>query len=115
MKYDIELGQGDSDEVGVILKENNIGSDLTGAIVKFHMMNNRGIEYEIDCESGIKDPFTKEIITPKSEGGVTILFTSVHTEISGTFYGKFIVILLGKQVSFPSGNQYIKVRIWEAV
>lgn len=112
MNYDIELGQGDGDSIGIILKEDGTACNLTGAFVKFHIKSIDGTEYEIECTDGA---IINGVEVPKVEGGVTIQFTSLHAKTPGVFYGKFIVTLLNSQASFPSGNKYITVRVWEAV
>ncbi|HEX2955694.1 MAG TPA: hypothetical protein VHO70_02615 [Chitinispirillaceae bacterium] len=114
--YDIELGQGDGDLVGVVLKENGIGADLTGATVKFSMKSDSGTSYDIECREGatIKStPTDIEVLV--SEGGITIPFTSAHTTVPGIYYGKFVVDLVTLKVTFPSGRDYVSVRVWEAV
>lgn len=113
MNYDIELGQGDSDSVGVVLKENGTGANLTGSTVIFAMKNDLGtIEHNITCTSGATINGASVLL---SNGGVTIPFTDVHTTTPGTYFGNFQVTILGKQTTFPSNGIYINVRIYEAV
>lgn len=108
MSYDIELGQGDTDSIGVVLKENGTGANLTSGTVVFSMKNDMGtIEYDITCIPGATIDGVDVLF---SEGGVTIPFTDTHTSSPGTFFGIFHVTILGKQTTFPS-SENISVKI----
>lgn len=92
---DIQLGQGDSDDIPVILKEAGIGSDLTGWVVKLLLG-----KYEITCLEGIKDPGTDTIVTEFADGGITVPITGAHTVDPGYMEGEFIATNGDRQVTF---------------
>lgn len=110
MSYDIELGQGDSEDVGIILKENGVAKDLTDTTIVFSMVNEAGISYDITCSGGA-DINGEDVAF--SAGGVTLPISSTHTATPTTFFGKFIITYLGVQSTCPRGNNYISVKIWE--
>lgn len=110
--YDIELCQGDADSVAVLLKENGVLVNLTGSTVTFSMKNETGTEYIIECAQGaVRDG----ISYPFSQGGVTIPLSSSHTLNAGVYKGKITVVKLTVQTTFPSGSDYISVRVNEAI
>lgn len=110
--YDIELCQGDTETVNVVLKSKGVGANLTGATVTFTMINAAGDEFDITCLPGAT---VDDVSVPASSGGVRIPFTGTHTVKADLFQGKFIVTILGVPTTFPSGRDYVSVRIWEAV
>lgn len=112
MTYDIELGQGDSDSIGVLLKVNGSGANLTDSQVMFSMKNESETEFAITCRSGA---FVNGSPYSETQGGTTIPFTSIHTAAAGIFKGKFTVTKGDVKTTFPSGSDYISVRIWEAI
>lgn len=112
MNYEIELNQGDTDSIGAVLKENNETVDLTGSIVTFSMKNESGVEHDIECTQG---GTVAGVNYTFAEGGVTIPFTSSHTQYADVFQGKITVLKPSAQKTFPSGNTYISVKVWEGV
>lgn len=110
--YELELNQGDSNDVGMLLKENGIGVSLTGSAVTFSMKNEAGVEFDIVCA---QSSTFNGIVYTFAQGGITVPFTSVHTHDAGVFQGKVTAVKSSVQQTFPSGNTYITVKIWEAV
>lgn len=110
--YELELNQGDSNNIGMLLKENAVGSDLTGATVTFSMKNESGVEHNIACQPG---GTVNGTVYSFAQGGVTVPFTATHTASAGVFQGKITVLKYGAQKTYPSSNTYITVRIWEAI
>lgn len=110
--YDVELVQNDTDNVSFVLKENGIGADLTNTIVMFSMVDDAANEYNITCLPGA---IISGVSVSQNVGGTTVPFTSTHTENGGILKGKFLVTRGNYQQSFPSGNVYVSVRIWEAI
>lgn len=109
---DIRLGQGDSDNIPVILNEAGAGSDLTGADVKLILVDVAGtFKFEITCLEGIRDPITDEIVTAFSSGGITVPITDTHTAENGYFYGEFVTTLGNRQVTFLNGDNYFVMHI----
>lgn len=107
MTYDINLGQGNSDNVDAVLLENGSGANVTGASIVFSMKNDLGtIEHDITCTEGVE--------TPASAGGIIIPFTSVETEIPGLYFAKVVVTLQEVQTTFPSSG-YLTVKIEKAL
>jgi hypothetical protein len=107
MTYDINLTQGDSDNVDFILKADGVGVNIAGADVIFAMRNDLGtVEHDITCLPGVK--------TPPSDGGGIIPFTFVETEIPGLYFAKVVVTLQGVQTTFPSSG-YLTVKIEKAL
>lgn len=102
----IELGQGDSDYVDVVLSENGTAADLSGYTLTFSMSKGK-TEFPIPC--------TTNETTPLSEGGARISFTEVETAYAKTYEGKIYAVMGGEQVTFPSGNEYIIVKIYPKV
>jgi hypothetical protein len=102
MTYDIELGQGDSDEVEKTLTDADGAINLTGATVECIMKNDLGTKrYEIDCT----------VNSPATAGKITIPFTDTETEFDGLFFYELKVTIAGDQYTFPScgyGTIYIK-------
>jgi len=109
----IHLWTGDVEDVPAVLKQNNIGANLTGATVRFVMKNHKGLTYQIPCNLGA----TIEIVpgTPTTvsaaEGGVTIPFTTEHTSAANIFVGIFIVTILERQSTFTNNGEPILVTI----
>lgn len=109
---DIQLGQGDSDNIPVILNEAGVGSDLTGAVVKLILSDLAGtFKFEIICLEGIRDPITDEIITEFSAGGITVPIAGIHTVDDGYSYGEFIVTISNRQVTFLNGDTYFVMNV----
>lgn len=109
---DIQLGQGDSDNIPVILNEAGTGSDLTGAVVKLILADLAGVfKFEITCLEGIRDPSTDEIVTEFSAGGITVPIASTHTVDDGYSYGEFIVTIGNRQVTFLNGDDYFVMNV----
>lgn len=106
--FDIELGQGDSEIIGVILKENNVPVNLSGYQISFVMANEEDDPFTIPC---VDHPTVLA-----NAGGTGIPFTSIHTTNADLFFGKlYAVDVLGRQVTYPSGNDYLSVKIWGKV
>jgi hypothetical protein len=112
MSYEIELNQGDTDSIGAVLKENNIEVDLTGSVVTFFMKNESGVEHSIECLQG---GIVAGVNYSFAQGGITIPFTTEHTQYADSFQGKLTAVKNSIQRTFPSSNIYISVKIWEAV
>jgi hypothetical protein len=110
--YELELNQGDSNNIGMLLKSGGVGVDLTGSAVTFSMKNEAGTEFDIQCVQG---GTVNGQVYLFSEGGITVPFTSTHTVAAGVFQGKVTTVKDSVQKTFPSSNVYITVKIWEAV
>lgn len=110
--YDIELGLGDTDNIPSILKAGGVPVNLTGAAVTFSMTSESGVSLDIECVEGA---LVNGEYVGFDEGGVTVPFTSTHTATADLFFGKFLVVFDGDQVTFPKGDDYISVKIWEGV
>ena len=110
--YELELNQGDSNDVGMLLKENGVGVSLTGSVVTFSMKNEAGVEFDIICTQG---GTVNGVVYTFAQGGITVSFSSTHTHDAGVFQGKVIAVKSSVQKTFPSSNTYITVKIWEAV
>lgn len=108
----IELGQGDSRGVDVILKAAGVGIDLTLATVKFNMTNQDGtVHHEINCKKG---SVYQENTIFALNGGMTIPFRSIHSATVSTYYGEFVITYPKSVKTIPSSG-YITVRVKEAV
>ncbi|MDD2299233.1 MAG: hypothetical protein PHN69_04080 [Candidatus Pacebacteria bacterium] len=110
--YELGLNQGDSNDVGMLLKENGVGVDLTGSIVTFSMKNEAGIEFNILCTPGGTVNGTTYTF---AQGGITVPFSATHTVNADIFQGKVYAVKSSIQKTFPSNNTYITVKIWEAI
>lgn len=110
--YELELNQGDSNEVGMLLKENGVGVVLTDSTVVFSMKNEAGVEFDIACSQG---GTVNGTIYSFAQGGITVPIGSTHTATPCVFQGKVIATKSSIQKTFPSSNIYITVKIWEAV
>lgn len=110
--YELELNQGDSNDVGMLLKENGVGVDLTGSAVTFSMKNEAGVEFNITCTQG---GTVNGVAYAFAQGGITVPFTSLHTVEACVFQGKVTAVKSSVQKTFPSSNTYITVKIWEAI
>ena len=109
---DIQLGQGDSDDIPVVLTEDGKGSNLNGSVVHFVLSDELGNgKYDIICAEGIKDQVTNEIITEFSVGGITIPITGVHTKDTCELFGEFIVMAGDKQVTFSNDDNYVTMKV----
>lgn len=113
MSYDIELMQGDSAEVAIVLKENGIGVNLTGCSVVLSMRNDATtVEHDIACNMGAtinRELPTQETI-PFTEGGITVPFTATHTATDGLYFASITKNLFGEQSTFPNTG-YITIKI----
>ncbi|MCK9310678.1 MAG: hypothetical protein M0P26_00205 [Bacteroidales bacterium] len=110
--YELELNQGDSINVGMLLKEGGVGVNLTGSIVTFSMKNEAEVEFNIVCAQGGTvngKTYTFE------EGGITVPFSAVNTVNANVFQGKVYAVKAAVQKTFPSSSTYITVKIWEAI
>jgi hypothetical protein len=106
---EITLGQGDSDDIPVILIEDGIGCDLTGCVVKLLLGDMQGVgKYEITCTEGIRDS-DGEIVTAFSEGGITVEILPDHTVDEGFLLGEFTATIGDRQVTFEKvdGNYLV--------
>lgn len=111
--YELELNEGDTCNVGMQLKQAGVAVDLTGSTsVTFTMKNETGTEFSIPCAPGGTVNGTAYTF---AQGGITVSFTATHTANPGIFQGKVTVIHAGAQKTFPSGNVYITVKIWEEI
>ena len=110
--YELELNQGDSNDVGMLLKEGGVGVDLTGSTVTFSMKNEAGVEFNIICTQGGTVNGTAYTF---AQGGITVPFTALHTVNADVFQGKAYADKSSVQKTFPSSNTYITVKIWEAI
>lgn len=109
---DIQLGQGDSDNIPVILSEDGTGSDLTGTVVKLILVDVVGtFKFEITCLEGIRNPITNEMVTGFSSGGITVPITDTHTVDNGYFYGEFVTTIGNRQVTFLNGDRYFVMNV----
>jgi hypothetical protein len=104
LTYNYILGQGDTQDIDETIYIKNAVADLTNATVIFCMRNLEDVEYNIICK----------VKSPATAGVVTIPFTSVETEISGLFYGEFIIIIAGKQITY-SPLDYFTIFIKDAL
>ena len=110
--YDIEYKVGDVDNVGAVLKENGVGVNLTGYFVDFVMKNDAGVHHTVTCSEG---GMVNGIFVPFTQGGVTTEFTALDTAAAGEFNGEFVVYNDSGSIRFPSGNNYLVVKVWEAI
>jgi hypothetical protein len=110
--YELELSQGDSVDVGMLLKEGGVGVDLTDSVVTLSMKNEAGVEFDIVCTQGGTVNGTTYTF---EEGGITVPFSALHTVNAGVFQGKVYAVKTSVQKTFPSSNTYITVKIWEAI
>lgn len=111
--YELELNEGDSCNVGMQLKQAGVAVDLTGSTsVTFSMKNETGTEFNITCAQG---GTVNGVSYTFAQGGITVPFTATHTANPGIFQGKITVLTVGAQKTFPSGNTYISVKIWEEI
>ncbi len=110
----IDYKVGDSDEVGTILKQNNVAVNLTGYTVSFTMKSTDiSTRYELQCTLG---GTVDGKYVPASAGGLTIHFTATETVAVGEYMGEYVVSDgYGNSVRFPSGNNHISITIWEAL
>ena len=113
-QYDIGIYEGDSVRVGAILTENGSPSNVEGFDLVLHMFNQAGESFDIDCSPGKEDPITHVVVTPASEGGITIPFTVAQTKCPGRYKAKVRTVNGTQQVTFPDGNKYADIVIWEA-
>lgn len=117
MPYDIELMQGDSAEVAVVLKENGIGVDLTGCSVVLSMRNDTAtVAHDITCNMGatINRGLPTETVIPLTAGGITVPFTATHTASHGLYFGSITKTLFGERSTFPNTG-YITIKINKSV
>ena len=110
--YDLELNQGDTQEVGMLLKDKGVGVDLTGSTVTFSMKNEVGSEFDIACGQG--GTVNGQFYT-FAQGGITVTFTTAHTGAADVFQGKVCAVKGTLQKTFPDKNKYITVKVWEAI
>lgn len=107
MTYDINLGQGDSDNIDAVLLANGSGANVTGATIVFSMKNDLGtVEHDITCSPGTS--------TAASAGGIIIPFTATETATPGLYFARIHVTLLDIQTTFPSSG-YLTVKIEKAL
>jgi hypothetical protein len=99
----IELGQGDSRDVDVILQGAGIGADLTlSTDINFVMKNDLGtIRHSIPCQKGST---YKGVYVSPGHGGITIPITDTHTKTPDTYFGEFVVIWVDGQKTFPNAG-----------
>lgn len=103
MTYDIEIGQGDTDSIPAVLKENGVGFNLTGTTITFSLKNDLGsITYDITCLPGA---IVNGVTVPFTEGGITIPFSSTETAASGLFFGVIKVNIFGQVKTFPNSEK----------
>jgi hypothetical protein len=108
MSYDIELGQGDSDNIPVSLTENGVAVNLSMASISFCMKSDvSSTNFNIPCNLGAI--INGESI-PAKNGAVTIPFSKSNTSVSGIFLGEFKVSRFGSVCTFPN-NHHITVQI----
>lgn len=110
----IDYKRTDSDEVGTVLKQNGAAVNLTGYTVSFTMKStdiSTPTRYELMCTLG---GTVDGKYVPASSGGLTIHFTATETVAVGEYLGEYVVSDgYGNSVSFPSGDNYISITIWE--
>lgn len=117
MPYDIELMQGDSASVAIVLKENGIGVDLTGCTVTLSMINDIStVEHDIVCQPGavLNAGTPSEETVPFTEGGITVPFTATHTATDGLYFASITKNLFGERSTFPNKG-YITIKINKSV
>jgi hypothetical protein len=111
VSYDIELGQNDIDTRDVVLQENGTPYDLSEFDeITLKMKSESGTEFTITCN---EDPDV-----PADEGGVRIPFTNTHTSAPILYYGKIITNKTSDpkvHLTFPSGNDYISIKVWGVI
>jgi recombinational DNA repair protein (RecF pathway) len=108
MPYDIELMQGDSASVAIVLKENGIGVDLTGCTVTFSMINDIStVEHDIVCQP-------EAVINAGTPSEETVPFTATHTATDGLYFASITKNLFGEQSTFPNTG-YITIKINKSV
>lgn len=110
--YELELNEGDSNNVGMLLKAAGVGVDLTGSVVTFSMKNEAGTEFNIACTQG---GTVNGVSYTFAQGGITVPFSSTHTASAGVFQGKVTAVKESVQKTYPSSNTYITVKIWEEI
>jgi hypothetical protein len=105
----IEIGQGDGEDVPAILKEDGIGADLSGATSIIFVMRKdlRGNRYEVPCNDGA---IINGVTIPKKRCGMSIAFSEANTPVPGDYFGKFLVTIDGAPKSFPNVG-YVTVRV----
>lgn len=111
--YDIEYKVGDTDNIGTILKHNGVAVNLTGFTVEFIMKSDAGTRITVPCTLGGDVNGTP---VAGASGGITAHFTSTSTATAGTYSGEFVASWSATEsIRFPSGNNYVSVKIWEAI
>jgi hypothetical protein len=110
---DIEYKTGDIDSVGVAVKQNGFGMDLTGYTVTCVLKNNAtGAKFILNCTPGARVNGTDVLV---SQGGVTIPFSSTATADAGTLKAELVATKTGSTIHIPSGNNYMSVTIYESL
>jgi hypothetical protein len=113
--YDINLVEGDSEDIKFQVFHNNIKVDLTPFDVTFNMDNDVGDYVTIDCRKGYIDTSTTPaIVYLASDGYFTIPFIPRSTGTAGVFKGQAHLTKEGLTRAWPLGK-YISVKIWDAV
>jgi len=111
--YDINLNQGDTNDIAVILKAQDVGANLADADITFVMNNSAGVLYSIPCTKDATTPDGNDV--KAKDGGITIPFDPTHTSVPGQFSGQFLVMQDSAQTTFPSDGGYLKVMVWESL
>lgn len=110
--YNIEIGQGDTETIPAVLKEDGVGVDLTGNVITFRMINDLGsLDYDITCTPGATANGSP---VPPTAGGITIPFSSKESEASGLFFGAVKTNLFGVISTYPNTG-YITIKINKSV
>lgn len=109
----IELGQGDSRDVDIILQGAGIGADLTLATdINFVMKNDLGtIRHSIPCQKGST---YKGVYVSPSHGGITVPVGATHTATPGTYFCEAVVSFASGQKTFPNAG-YVEMKIKKAL
>jgi hypothetical protein len=112
---DITFKTGDVDYVGIVLKQNNTGINLTGYTVTFVMKNTAtSAKQTITCTQGATISGNS---VEFASGGITIPFSSTNTGTAGSFNGEFILSKTSPNsvIHIPSGTNYLTMTIIDAL
>jgi hypothetical protein len=128
MSYDIELGQGDSDDIGIVLISKGSPANLSNFTVSCIISDGLGgTPVIITCNDGAtisitsdnylllgqtSDKIGTDVSLTKAQGGVTIPITATTTQNSGTFSLEFLAVdTNNKQVTFSNNENYYTMHI----
>lgn len=115
MTHDIELIQGDTDDIKVQILQDGKVVDLTDPSVSFIMTSDAGDKITIICLKGYTDKTTTpDTVYPATDGYLTLPFTEIETCNADEFIGQFKLAYDGFNRRWALGK-YVTVKIWEAI